>query len=41
MSKRYTIKFIGKRAYKRIFDNLADIADMSYYNTDDNWTPIS
>lgn len=35
--KRYIIKWIGKRAYERIFDQLACIADMDYFNTDENW----
>lgn len=38
--KRYTIKWMGKRAYERIFDQLASIADMSYFNTDSNWDII-
>lgn len=36
-SQKYTIKFISKKAYERIFDPLASIADMSYYNSDENW----
>jgi hypothetical protein len=36
-TKHYTIKFMGKRAYAKIFDSLACIADMSFFNTDENW----
>jgi hypothetical protein len=34
-NKEYSIKWLGKKAYERIIDPLASIADMSYFNTDD------
>jgi len=30
---KYRIKWIGKRAYERIFDSLASIADMDWFNS--------
>ena len=37
---KYSIKWMGKRAYERIFDPTASIADMSWFNTDENWDAL-
>lgn len=39
-NKSYIIKFMSKSVYERIFDPLASIADINYFNSDENWNVI-